>query len=290
MHRFLNTYYLFWFIPDCKIFFAGAKSSHRASNLSLSSPPPPSPSTLSHFVSLCFYLPEKRRSSGGRGGVSLPLCHNKTKALAFRHLPPPNSKHSFTVHKKEKKSRQAFFWKSDWHRNEYISVQIKEWKNEDMNLEVFFFCIYLHVSLCVCLCVCVFVSLPVSTGQCSGSHNRMNKFFLRHCWVSHTPLWLISYPVIMFGGRRKKKKQTLILFNCVKLSKKKTKTGLPNPDVTRFNPGHPRSPRRRPRGNKLVPPHCFHQQIRQDFSWLLNPMEIQLDVTFFFFPPRQDAF
>lgn len=41
-----------------------------------------------------------------------------------------------------------------------------------------------------------------------------------------------------------------------KAEQKKTKTGLPNTDVTRFNPGHPRSPRRRPRGNKLVPPHC----------------------------------
>lgn len=64
------------------------------------------------------------------------------------------------------------------------------------------------------LCMCIYF-LFVSMGWCFGCHNWMNKFFLCHCRVFSTPLWLISCPVIMFGGER----QTLILFNCVRLSK-----------------------------------------------------------------------
>lgn len=158
-----------------------------------------------------------------------------------------------------------------------------------MNLEVFFFCIYLHVSLCVCLCVCVFVSLPVSTGQCSGSHNRMNKFFLRHCWVSHTPLWLISYPVIMFGGRRKKKKQTLILFNCVKLSKKKQKRACRTQTWRASTLGT-----RGPRVDARVETNLFlHIVFTGRFAKIFLILESDgnsAGCDFFFFPPRQDAF
>lgn len=154
-----------------------------------------------------------------------------------------------------------------------------------MNLEVFFFCIYLHVSLCVCLCVCVFVSLPVSTGQCSGSHNRMNKFFLRHCWVSHTPLWLISYPVIMFGGRRKKKKQTLILFNCVKLSKKKNKNGLAEHRRDALQPWAPEVPAETPAWKQTCSSTLFSPADSPRFFLTLESDGNSAGCDFFFFPP-----
>lgn len=73
----------------------------------------------------------------------------------------------------------------------------------------------IFVKFFFCMCTGIYF-LFVSIGWCFGCHNWMNKFFLCHCWVFSTLLWLISCPVIMFGGER----QTLILFNCVRLSKR----------------------------------------------------------------------
>lgn len=58
VRRFLNTYYLFDSFLIAKYFHGQNPPTGEAT-----SPCPPTPQpTLTHFVSLCFYLPEKRRS------------------------------------------------------------------------------------------------------------------------------------------------------------------------------------------------------------------------------------
>ena len=129
---------------------------------------------------------------------------------------------------------------------EYVCVQIKEWKNEDMNLDVFFF---LYICMCLCVCECVWVCVCVCVCFPPCLHGAMFWQSQSDEQVFPPPLLSLSHsamthfiPCNYVWGKKKKIKQTLILFSCVKLSKKKN--WLPNTDVTRFNLGHPRSTRR----------------------------------------------